>query len=390
LNMRLSGMFHDKLPKCFVRIYLFSSIFVVFSLGFMNLPSSSKLKSNVLSMNLLSKFSGSKTSQMKPSIGSLSVSSMGVGTWSWGNRFLWGYDESMDEEIQAAFNYCISKGVNWFDTADSYGTGKLAGQSEKLLGRFIREYEPASKRKNIYVASKFAPYPWRLGSSSIETACKESIERLGKDQVDVGQLHWPPSLGWQEEAYLTGFANLYNQKLITEIGLSNYGPKKLRQVQNSLGKRGVAAASNQVQFSLISRLPIESGLTEVADELGVQMIGYSPLGLGLLTGKYSIEDQRLPQGPRKLLAKELLPSMKPILMTLEAVAATRGKTMSQVAINWTMSKGAIPIVGIKNVQQAKDNLGAMGWALSASEVEEIDIAAKKCKKQTVQNSFQTQ
>lgn len=74
-------------------------------------------------------------------IGPLSVSPMGFGTWAWGNQLLWGYEESMDTELQQIFNLAVENGINLFDTADSYGTGKLNGQSEKLLGKFIRELQ---------------------------------------------------------------------------------------------------------------------------------------------------------------------------------------------------------------------------------------------------------
>ena len=74
-------------------------------------------------------------------MGPLTVSPMGFGTWAWGNQLLWGYQESMDDELQQIFNLAVENGVNLFDTADSYGTGKLNGQSEKLLGKFIREYQ---------------------------------------------------------------------------------------------------------------------------------------------------------------------------------------------------------------------------------------------------------
>jgi pyridoxine 4-dehydrogenase len=73
-------------------------------------------------------------------VGPLTVSPMGLGTWAWGNQFLWGYEEDMDEELQQVFNVAVDKGINLFDTADSYGTGKLNGRSELLLGKFIREY----------------------------------------------------------------------------------------------------------------------------------------------------------------------------------------------------------------------------------------------------------
>jgi len=72
-------------------------------------------------------------------MGPLTVSPMGFGTWAWGNQLLWGYQDSMDSELQQTFNLAVENGINLFDTADSYGTGKLNGQSEKLLGKFIRE-----------------------------------------------------------------------------------------------------------------------------------------------------------------------------------------------------------------------------------------------------------
>lgn len=74
-------------------------------------------------------------------MGPLNVSPMGFGTWAWGNQLLWGYQESMDIELQRTFNLAVDNGINLFDTADSYGTGKLNGQSEKLLGKFIKEYQ---------------------------------------------------------------------------------------------------------------------------------------------------------------------------------------------------------------------------------------------------------
>lgn len=74
-------------------------------------------------------------------VGPLSVSPMGFGTWAWGNQLLWGYEESMDTQLQQTFNFAVQNGINLFDTADSYGTGKLNGQSEKLLGKFIRQFQ---------------------------------------------------------------------------------------------------------------------------------------------------------------------------------------------------------------------------------------------------------
>lgn len=96
---------------------------------------------------------------------------MGCGTWAWGNRLLWGYDQSMDNDLQAVFNLCVSNGVTLFDTGDSYGTGKLNGRSEQLLGRFSQAYcnDFGANKENICIATKLAAYPWRLTRQSMST-----------------------------------------------------------------------------------------------------------------------------------------------------------------------------------------------------------------------------
>ncbi|KAM3402695.1 hypothetical protein ACQJBY_006493 [Aegilops geniculata] len=111
----------------------------------------------------------------KVKVGPLSVSPMGFGTWAWGNQLLWGYQESMDSELQECFNLALKNGINLFDTADSYGTGKLNGQSERLLGKFIRECQgPIKSPDDVIIATKFAAYPWRLTSGQFVNACKYS------------------------------------------------------------------------------------------------------------------------------------------------------------------------------------------------------------------------
>ena len=136
---------------------------------------------------------------------------MGCGTWAWGNRLLWGYDESMDTQLQEVFNLCVSNGITLFDTGDSYGTGKLNGQSEKLLGKFDRQYTGVNKDR-ICLATKLAAYPWRLSRKSMVKAASASIERMGR--VDLAQMHWSTAnyFPWQEEQLLDGLGDLYDQR----------------------------------------------------------------------------------------------------------------------------------------------------------------------------------
>ena len=347
---------------------------------------------------LLQFFYGRVTAALSPitgakRVGALSLSPIGVGTWAWGNRFLWQYSQSEDEELQRAYEYLVSKGVNWFDTADSYGTGDLVGQAEVLLGRFDTGLLAKMRRKSTGVsfATKIAPFPSRIGSESMYQAGLESIGRLSR--IDILQLHWPPFWvvpqlnEWFEDEYMKAFARLQREGLATQLGVSNYGPKTLARVDSAAQRAGSKIYTNQVQFSLLSRYPIENGLAEECAARGIQPIGYSPLALGLLTDKYSID--RLPAGPRGLLFRETLPKIAPLLSELRQVAQHRGKTVSQVALNWNLSKGFLLLVGVRSVEQAKENLGALGWKLTPAEVGSLDVAASKCRVQLVQNSFQT-
>lgn len=319
----------------------------------------------------------------------LSLSPIGCGTWAWGNRFLWGYDPQMDRQLQQTFNLLVSQGVTWFDTGDSYGTGKLNGRSETLLGKFSAEYR-GDHQSEIAIASKLAVYPWRLTPESMINACAKSAQRLGRN-VDLVQLHWSPAkyLPWQEKPLLEGLAKLSQQGLVKGVGLSNYGSKNLLRAYQFLQERGVKVNTLQVQYSLLSTYPfVKLGLKELCQELNIKIIAYSPLTLGLLTGKYR-DFNSLPSGARRGLFKQLLPAIKPLLLTLGAIASDNGKTMAQTAINWCICQGTIPIPGAKNPRQAKDNLGALGWRLSQGEVEELEKVALSLNKQMIQNIFQT-
>jgi pyridoxine 4-dehydrogenase len=321
-------------------------------------------------------------------VSNLTFPVMGCGTWAWGNQVLWGYDPSMDQELQQVFNLCVDRGVTLFDTGDSYGTGKFKGQSEKLLGQFSQVYVGPNAAQ-ICLATKLAAYPWRLTRNSMVQAGQASIGRMGR--VDLAQMHWPTAnyAPWQEGALLDGLADLYEQGLIKGVGLSNYGPKRLKWVQARFKSRGVPIVSLQVQYSLLSTYPVtELGLKDICDEFGIKLIAYSPLCLGLLTGKYDPQGP-FPKGLRRLLFPRLLPGITGLLTCLKEIAALHDKTIAQVALNWCIAKGTIPIPGAKTLAQADQNLGAIGWQLSESEVVALDWEAAGVDRKMVQNIFQT-
>lgn len=271
-----------------------------------------------------------------------------------------------------------------FDTADSYGTGDLAGRSELLLGQFSSS-DPNGRF--AVLATKLAPFPTRLTAASFVDAGRQSSARLRRVPIDVAQAHWSTAgyAPWQEEPLLTGLADMQLTGVARQIGVSNYGPKGLRRAHAALAARGVRLASCQVQYSLLSRLPERNGLLEVADELGIRVLAYSPLTLGLLTGRYDATN--VPSGPRGLLFRSQAGPVAALLATLREVAAARGVSMSQVAINWTRARGALPIPGVRTERQAQEVLQCLDWQLSAAEVAELDAASERCPIAATQNPF---
>tara|TARA_Y100001968_G_scaffold301689_1_gene314218 strand:+ start:18073 stop:19032 length:960 start_codon:yes stop_codon:yes gene_type:complete len=318
------------------------------------------------------------------------MNSIGFGTWSWGNKILWGYQAHKDdEELEKTFNIAIKNGINLIDTADSYGIGQLNGQSEKLLGEFLAKIPP-SRRKRITVATKLAPFPWRLGRNGFRDAFKSSKERL-QGKLDRVQLHWSTYryAPWQELQLLDGLSDLLDEGLVPEIGISNMGPKRLKWVHNYLQKRGIPITSLQIQFSLISPQPKKTfELIELCKDLNIQFLAYSPLALGILSippGTNKYKGTYL----RRSIYKRLIPCTEKLRKELNNISNRRKVSQSQVALNWCRYHGAIPIPGIRKSYQAKDIAYTSKWKLTKIEANSLDIFSKNCLKRMPNNPFQS-
>lgn len=327
------------------------------------------------------------------SAGPIDISLMGCGTWSWGNRFLWDYDPSQDEEIFRAYSAVRDAGVTLFDTADSYGTLDMNGRAEQLLGDFERRYcstrSVPSKQKQ-QVATKFAPYPWRVFPSNMVGAARSSLKRLKQDKLSLAQLHWSTAnyQPFQEKALWEGIADVYDEGLCDAVGVSNYGPSQLNKISAYMNERNVPLATAQIQYSLMTYKECKP-MNEACDDANTRLISYSPLCLGLLTGKYNLDNLPRQGNPRRQLFRELLPGAKPLLNCLEVLSKDLNKSQSQIAINWAISKGTVPIPGGRTLEQVEDNLGAIGWSLDDDMVAELDRIALNIAKPMIQNIFQT-
>ena len=311
---------------------------------------------------------------------------IGVGTWAWGNTLLWGYDPSQDDRLEATFQHCLALGLHLFDTADSYGTGRFHGRSETLLGRFAT----ASPGASLTIATKLAPFPWRLGRGGFRRAFAASRQRLA-GHLDRVQLHWSTAryAPWQEAALLDGLADLVLAGEVAEIGVSNLGPRRLRWVHDRLAARGVTLRSLQVQFSLLAPQPLEpSGVVDVCRELGIDLIAYSPLALGLLSrapGALAAP----PPGIRGLLFRQLWPRCQALLQGMEELGRERNGGMAAVALNWCRAHGAIPIPGLRSLDQVEAAAAALTWQLDARERQHLDRLSQDCQARMPANPFQS-
>jgi pyridoxine 4-dehydrogenase len=315
---------------------------------------------------------------------------IGVGTWAWGNQFLWGYRPALhDAALEATFRRAIELGLTFFDTADSYGTGRLGGRSEVLLGRFA-EALPPSQREICRIATKLAPFPWRLGRRGFDRAFSASRDRL-RGHLERIQLHWSTAryAPWQEGPLLEGLADRVACGDVASLGVSNMGPMRLARVQRRLSERGIPLTSLQVQCSLLSPEALApGGVAECCRALGIELIAYSPLALGLLTDRVG-QGAPVPSGPRGLLYRRLLPRIEPLLAVMRRIGADHAATVAEVALNWCRHHGAMPIPGLRTVAQAEEAGAALQWRLTPEEGLELDDLAFGLSARMPANPFQS-
>ncbi|MGH7739565.1 MAG: aldo/keto reductase, partial [bacterium] len=223
-------------------------------------------------------------------MGFLDQMEMGVGTWSWGDGVVWGFGQDYGaSDLKAVFDESVKAGVRFFDSAEVYGKG----QSEVFLGRFLR----ASSPEGIKTATKFMPFPWKFSTSHLLKSLRLSLKRLDLPRVDLYQVHFPMPFR-SIEAWMEPLAQAVKEGLALEVGVSNYSRDQMLRAQDALGRSGVPLASNQVQFSLARRKNEFNGTLNECRKSSIRLIAFSPLGMGLLSGKYS--RQNPPSGPRRL------------------------------------------------------------------------------------------
>lgn len=306
----------------------------------------------------------------------LEVSRVGTGTWQWGGAFYWGYGRSYtDEDLAAAYAASIENGINWFDTAEIYGRGK----SEIILGRHVNgprsgDTDSPSSPKPL-VATKFFTYPWRLHRSSFRRAIKASLKRLNAELIDIYQIHFPfrPR---SFEYWVDALGDAAQDGLVKAVGVSNFSAEQTKRAHELFDRKGVVLAANQVGYSLLNRKIESDGVLETCRDLDVSVISYGPLAEGLLTGKYR-PDNPPPFMRKWRWARKRIKMLPPLISLMSDIANAHDASPSQVALNWLMRHGTLPIPGAKSAMQAKDNASSMTWSLSNDELKALNLATEQ-------------
>jgi aryl-alcohol dehydrogenase-like predicted oxidoreductase len=261
-------------------------------------------------------------------------------------------DKGFGDIVRAA----IDRGVNFIDTAPAYGDG----HSERLLGKAI-----AGQRDKVILATKFHHTSSR--PDQIERALTQSLKNLGCDYIDLYQQHWPPRNPPLEET-IGALERLRDKGLIRAIGVSNW-------MEPEWGEIAAPSRIDSLQpcFSILWR-SIEPAVLPLMRRHNIGVLAYSPLAQGIVTGRFTPANVPADwRAKNRLLSPTVFSLVTPVLAEIRRLAEELGKTPAQVALRWVLDTPGITavIAGATNLSQLEDNIGALGWSLSAEQYEQL-------------------
>ncbi|MBB4272706.1 aldo/keto reductase [Rhizobium mongolense] len=302
------------------------------------------------------------------------VLSFGAGTFGGSGPLFGAWGNTDAAQARRLVDICLEAGVNLFDTADVYS----AGASEEVLGQAI-----GGKRDAVLISTKMAlpmgdgPADWGTSRSRLIKSVDDALRRLGTDYIDLLQLHAFDASTPVEEM-LSTLDRLIAAGKLRYIGASNFAGWELMKSLAVSERHGYARyVGHQVYYSLAGR-DYEWELMPLAADQGVGALVWSPLAWGRLTGRIR-RGQPLPEGSRLHQTAEYGPPVDDdmlfnIVDILDEIAAETGKTVPQIAINWLTARPTVSsvIIGARNEDQLRQNLGAVGWSLTKEQVERLE------------------
>ena len=308
----------------------------------------------------------------------IEVTPIGLGVMQFaGGKGLFGLvfpDLSQDEKsniIQTA----LEGGINWFDTAEMYGFGR----SEEGLAAGLKA--AGIQNGDVVIETKWLPF-LRFARNIPKTIDKR-LHYLDGYNIDVHLIHQPMSFSSPEDE-MDAMSDLIEAGKIRSAGVSNFDADRMRRAHAELQKRGLPLAVNQMEYSLVNREIESNGVLDTAKELGITIVAYTPLGYGLLTGKYHRDSSLLKRAAsfrRRMLTRMLEPT-RPLVEALEEIGQKHNATSGQVALNWVIhnqGESVVAIPGATKAEHAKESAGAMQFKLTDDELTRLDELSKEIK-----------
>jgi aryl-alcohol dehydrogenase-like predicted oxidoreductase len=305
------------------------------------------------------------------------VLSFGTGTFGGKGPLFSAWGASDAREARRLIDICLEAGVTLFDTADIYSNGV----SEEVLGDAIKD-----RRDAVLISTKTGlpmgdgPQDWGVSRARLIRAVDDSLRRLGTDHIDLLQLHAFDASTPVEELMGT-LDMLITAGKLRYAGVSNYPGWQLMKAQAVADRNGWPRfVAHQVYYSLIGRA-YEADLMPLGHDQGIGALVWSPLGWGRLTGRIG-RGRPVPEGSRLHETEQFAPPVDQehlyrVIDAIEAVAADTGKSVPQIAINWLLRRPTIAsvIIGARNEEQLRHNLGAVGWTLTKDQIAALDAAS---------------
>ncbi|MEQ8345346.1 MAG: aldo/keto reductase [Sneathiellaceae bacterium] len=303
--------------------------------------------------------------------------SLGTGTFGGGNAFFRAWGQTDVAEASRMIDICLEAGANLFDTADVYS----GGLAEEILGQAIK-----GRRDRLLISSK-ASFRMGEGANDIGSSrhhlvatCEASLRRLGTDRIDLWQLHGFDALTPVEEV-LRALDDLVRAGKVAYTGCSNFSGWHLMKSLAAADRHGWPRhVAHQAYYSLLGR-EFEWELMPLALDQKVGTVVWSPLAGGLLTGKVG-RNKVAPEGSRVSVLGGTGPEVPEdrlyaVTDALEDIAGETGRSISQVALNWLLQRPTVAtvVIGARNEDQLRDNLGAADFSLDASQMERLDTAS---------------
>jgi len=292
------------------------------------------------------------------------ISKIGLGTWQFGSRD-WGYGEPYASQVaDSIVRRALELGVTLFDTAEIYGFGR----SERILGRALGD-----RRESAFLATKILPV--LPVPPVVEQRAVASADRLGVTRLDLYQVHQPNPL-FRDGTIMRGMRALQRVGLVGEVGVSNYSLERWRAAEAALGRR---VLSNQVRYSLVDRSP-ERELIPFAESNDHIVIAYSPLGQGLLSGRYHRDSRpaNRVRAANPLFLPDNLERATDLIAALREVASAHSATPAQIALAWAIHRPAVvAIPGASSVEQMESNAAAAEIELTDDEYRALQAASDR-------------